>query len=65
MPDILIRDKVWVRAMPYMEDDGELERQRGEVVIVKPDGSECIVALDNGTKIRVPVSFLELRETHE
>lgn len=63
MVDILIRDKVWVSTCTL--DAFDVDRVKGSVVVVKPDGSECIVALENGINIRVPTRLLELRETHE
>lgn len=61
MPDILVRDRVWV-SVTYTDPP---ERWRGEVMVVKKDGSECVVVLENGVYIRTPTTLLELRESHE
>lgn len=60
MPDILINDNVWVNTLPGFDD-----RTKGTVVVVRRDGEEAIVTLDNGMHVRVPTARLELRETHE
>lgn len=60
MPDILTNDKVWVNTLEGFDD-----RTKGTVVVVRSDGAEAVVTLDNGIHVRVPTARLELRETHE
>lgn len=60
MPEILTNDKVWVPTLEGFDD-----RARGTVVVVRKDGEEAIVTLENGIHVRVKTARLELRETHE
>lgn len=60
MPEILTNDNVWVNTLEGFDD-----RCKGKVQVVRSDGKEAIVTLENGIHVRVSTARLELRETHE